>query len=70
MPAQRKYNWEKWFGRTGVTELVRGKDYFCTQSAMIQQIRNAAHRRRVKVRPIDCNDSIKIEVENAICSTD
>jgi hypothetical protein len=45
------YRWAEWFARPKVL-LTRGKDYRCSQSAMVAQIRNAAtkHGKNVVVQ--------------------
>lgn len=61
MAAKRKYDWETWFSRKS-TVLVKGVDYTCSQSAMVQSIRNNAYLRGAHVRPIDLDDRIEIVV--------
>lgn len=63
MPARRKYPWEVWFSKTRTT-IVRGIDYFISQSMMWQTVRNNASRMGVKVKVKDIGDSIVIEVLN------
>ena len=61
---QRKkptYTWGRWLKEPGVT-LIRGVDYTCSQSGMVQTIRNNASLRGVRVRITDNTDSITIEV--------
>ena len=64
---RRKYTWERWFGQAR-TVLVRGVHYTCSQSIMVQMIRNNASQRGVIMRVEDHNNSITIEVDenNAI----
>lgn len=57
----RKYLWEEWFSARR-TVLQRGVDYRCSQSAMINQIRNRASRCGVHVSLTDGDDTIVIEV--------
>lgn len=59
MPARRKYNWEEWFGQDSFT-LVRGVDYHCSQSAMVQNIRNKAVKLGVRVNLEDAGDRIRV----------
>lgn len=59
--AKRKYDWETWFARK-TTILVKGVDYHCSQSAMVQSIRNNAYVRGVRVRPVDLDDRIELTV--------
>lgn len=47
MPA-KIYDWDKWFARRRF-RLLRGTHYFCSQSTMSQQIRNAATKRGLQV---------------------
>ncbi len=65
MAAPRKYDWEGWFGRAQTT-LTRGVDYHISQFMMCQTIKNAAWRRRVRVRLTDTGDGIIIEVPSEI----
>jgi len=58
---RRKYCWEQWFSTQYFT-LIRGVDYFCSQSTMYQTIRNNACQRNMKVRIIDTGDSMVVEV--------
>ena len=61
MAAKRKYRWEDWFGRR-VAVLVRGVDYHCPQSTIVQAIRNAAVKYRKHIRLRDTGDTIIVEV--------
>ena len=56
----KKYDWETWFAQ-GRVVIRRGVDYFCTQSSMASQVRNAASRRGIRVRLIDNDNSFAIE---------
>ena len=60
---RRKYPWEKWFGRSR-TVILRGVHYRCSQSAMVQTIRNNASQRGVRVRVTDTDTEITIEVRS------
>jgi hypothetical protein len=42
------YPWDSWFARESF-RLVRGRDYDCPVSSIIQQVRNAASRRGLGV---------------------
>lgn len=53
------YDWDKWFARRQIV-LWWGRDYHCSQSSMVQQIRNNAGERDVKVRIVDSGDYITI----------
>jgi len=50
---KRLYDWSSLFTRARFT-LVRGRDYTCSQSSIVQQVRNAATQQeppaRVKIR--------------------
>lgn len=59
---RQKYKWELWFVRDK-TVLLRGVDYDCSQSSMVQSIRNAATRHGVRVHIEDEGDTITIEVK-------
>jgi hypothetical protein len=61
MPAA-KYNWKDWLSRPR-TVLVRGVDYHCSQSTMVQLLRNAASKRRVSVRLCEDETCQAIQVE-------
>ena len=58
----RKYSWERLF-RQSWFRLRRGVDYDCPQSAMAQQIRNAASSREKRVRLVDKDDHFIVFVE-------
>ncbi len=58
---KKLYQWGQWFGRPR-TVLVRGIHYHCSQSTMVQMIRNTASAREVKVRLTDSGSHITIEV--------
>lgn len=60
MPATL-YQWSEWFAKARVT-LRRGVDYSCPQSTMVQQIRSAASRRKIKVTVDDRDTEIVVEV--------
>ena len=60
MAAKRKYPWERWFAQAR-TIVVRGIDYECSQSAMVQAIRNNASTRGVSIRVRDVGHAIVIE---------
>ena len=64
MPAKR-YQWNKWFRESRFT-LVRGRDYYCSQSSMCQQIRNAAGVRGLAVNLFDHESKIVVFVENGV----
>ena len=61
MAAKRLYKWEEWFGRRRIV-LVRGVNYDCSQSTMVQMIRNNATRLGIRVRVLDTRDAIVVEV--------
>ena len=57
-----KYYWDDWF-KNDFFMLRKGRDFFCGITSMIQQIRNAALARgiRVKMKKVDGNDiSVRI----------
>lgn len=56
------YDWDRWFSLSSIT-LRRGRDYNCSQSAMVQQIRNVASARGVRVEILDRADHIHLQVE-------
>lgn len=45
---KRKYPWDDWFSRSSF--VVKLSDYTCRVSAMVQQIRDEAGRRGVRVK--------------------
>lgn len=61
MSARRKYAWEDWFARPR-TVLVRGMHYECSQSAMVQMVRNNASARGVSVKITDDDVCIILDV--------
>ncbi len=61
--AHRKYNWEDWFSRAEVI-IVYGVDYHCSQSTMVQTIRNEASKRGLRVSVIDAGNEIYIGVRH------
>ena len=48
-PYGRKYPWDRWFGKQWF-RVTRGRDYECTTTSFVQQIRNAAGLRNLSVR--------------------
>ena len=58
------YLWDKWFARRRFS-LRRGYDYFCTQSSMSQQIRNAASARGLAVGIVETDDGLTVLVSGA-----
>lgn len=61
MPAHRKYDWNKLFERDQ-SLLERGEDYHCSQSNIIQQIRNEASKRGLRIKLNDLDDKIIVKV--------
>lgn len=57
-----KYPWDQWLARRR-RRLQRGADYACSQSAMAQQIRNAAVRLGLRVSLVDVGDGLIITVK-------
>ena len=57
---KRLYKWDTLFTRPRFT-LVRGKDYTCSQSSIVQQVRNAA-RGKARVRIKDEGTRVVVEV--------
>ena len=66
MSRKRIYDWEGWFGGGGKTVIHRGVDYQCSQSAMTNMVRTNASRRGLRVRVIDGDVLIIIEVVGEI----
>ena len=60
---QKLYPWEDWLGKPR-TVILRGVHYRCSQASMAQSIRNAASQRGVRVRVVDTNTEIIIEVKD------
>lgn len=52
-----KYDWDYWLSQP-ITVLVRGVDYDVPQASMVQQARNAAHKRQVRLSVADKDDRI------------
>lgn len=63
MAARRKYDWDRLFEQDQVL-LERGEDYNCSQSNIIQQIRNEASKRGLRIRLNDLDDRVIIKVLN------
>lgn len=59
--VRRKYPWEEWFEQERVV-LLRGVHYACSQSTMVQMVRNNASARGVQVRVTDIDARIVIDV--------
>lgn len=72
MAAKRKYNWNELFKQDNIL-LEYGEDYHCSQSNMIQQIRNQASKRKLRIRINDLGNQIIIKVlrgDNEVYHTD
>jgi hypothetical protein len=65
MARPRKYDWDDWFNRS-FTVLIRGRDYRCSQSSMVQQVRNAALKMGVMVSVIDGGDRVTLVLPRAL----
>ncbi len=61
MAARRKYDWDKLFEQEH-SLLEMGQDYHCSQSCIIQSIRNEASKRRLRVRITDLMNRVVIRV--------
>ncbi len=61
MAARRKYDWDRLFEQHQ-SLLERGEDYHCSQSNIIQQIRNEASKRGLRIRLTDLDDRVVIKV--------
>lgn len=57
-----KYHWDEWFA-SGRFVLLRKKHYSCSESSIVQQVRNAASARGLKVRARSERNGVVIEVE-------
>ena len=55
------YKWKDWFKRRRFI-LQRARDYSCSQSVMIQQIRNEASNRGLRVSITDTYQEITVSV--------
>jgi hypothetical protein len=66
MSARRKYDWDGLFNQEFAL-LEKDIDYHCSQSNIIQQIRNEASKRRLRVRITDSNNQVIIRVLGAKC---
>lgn len=60
MPTS-KYDWDNWFDQDCFL-LSRGGEYVCSQSSMVQNIRNAATKRGLKVQVEEDGNSILVQV--------
>ena len=63
---KKLYDWVKIFKKER-TILRKGMDYFCSQSAMSQQIRTAASVRGLSVSIRDTGVALVIDVEKEVC---
>lgn len=61
MAARRKYDWNELFEQEH-SLLKYGVDYHCSQSNIIQQIRNEASKRKLRVKLSDLGSSVLIQV--------
>ncbi len=61
MAARRKYDWDRLFEQKS-SLLERGEDYHCSQSNIIQQIRNEASKRKLNIKLSDLGDKVVIKV--------
>ncbi len=59
------YDWDQWFMLERFT-VRRGIEYHCSQSSMVQQIRNASSARDLHVRILDQGDSFLVSVLNPL----
>ena len=59
----RKYQWAKWFRRE-LFVLRRWVHYHCSSASMIQQLRNEACRRGLRVRVEDRGRTVRVEVRD------
>ena len=57
----RKHDWDTLFRRSRFV-YVRGRDYTCSASNMVQQIRNAASFRRLSITLDEANGVIRVLV--------
>ena len=61
MPAI-KYPWDEWL-RMRAFRLVKGSDYDCATSSMVQQIRNAASRSGLRARIEEDSRGVFVRLE-------
>lgn len=61
MAARKKYDWNALFAQQH-SLLEYGVDYHCSQSNIIQSIRNEASKRKLRVRISDLNNQVIIKV--------
>ncbi len=55
------YSWDKWFSHNRFT-LLKGRHYRCSNSGMVQQLRNQAVQRGVKVTITDLDSRLVVEI--------
>lgn len=61
-PYGINYPWDKWFNRSRFS-LKKGQDFHCQVHGMVQQIRNQATKRNVRVSVVVPNESsVHVEV--------
>jgi hypothetical protein len=63
VPAGRRrlYDWDGWFAM-GLFTLQHGTHYTCSQSAIVQQVRNAACERDMQVETVDEGNQVVVRV--------
>lgn len=67
MAARRKYDWNRLFEQE-YSLLEFGEDYHCSQSNIIQQIRNEASKRKLSLRLSDLGNQVVVKVLGAKCA--
>ena len=60
---QRLYDWDKLIVAGARFKLRRGHEYDCSQSAIVQQIRNAAAGRDKRAKIKDTGRAVVVEIE-------
>lgn len=58
------YDWPRIFAGKQAT-LRKNRDYTCSQSSMVQAVRNRATKEGVKVRVVDKGNAVIVEVQDA-----
>jgi hypothetical protein len=58
--SNKRYNWPALFSQGERFTLVRGQDYHCSQSSIVQQLRNAASRAKITLHIEDLGDKVLV----------
>jgi hypothetical protein len=65
----KAYRWSKWFQEAEGFQVVRGRDFDCTMTAMTQQVRNNAIKHGVKVSIKEEGDTLYVKIRRPNASS-